>query len=171
MHTRPKSRSRQYQVASTDIVHLPVQLLGCRGNVSKFSIRETVTIEAGVRTIWEFVGSPHRLSTWRCPPPTVEIEFEGARGGHFEERYEDGERRYDLAGVVEVYAPPERLIVRRDTEDEFGAQDTIAISLTATGARTRVTIDQSFSRLPATRRKAAIEFFAPGWRDSSSVLR
>lgn len=134
-------------------------------------IRLDVAIDAPVDRVWGLVATPANTGRWYCAGEPVEIAFEPAPGGDFEERYRGEHPHDDLTGTVVAYTPPERLAVRRDTDGRFGPSDLIDITLREDAGRTTVVLEHTFTALPDGREREARAFYEPGWRAALERLR
>ena len=137
--------------------------------MSDWSIRAERRVAARPEVVWRCVSTPRLLSRWWCPPPTVRIDLDPAKGA-FRERYDDGETRYEVVGSVVVYEPPSRLTVHRETPASAAPADRVAITVTPTAEATHVLLEHSFEGLPVDRRDEMADFYAEGWEQALSGL-
>lgn len=141
------------------------------GGEDGWCIQQAVIVDAAPEAVWQWIGTPARLSRWWCPLPTVRIRFEPTEDGHYQESYDDGDDRYDLTGTVIDYTPKERLTIERETSGRFGPTDRVSLSLSSTANGTRVVLVHTFKDLPATRQNDAETFFAEPWSESLLQLQ
>ena len=137
---------------------------------TQLRIHHEVVIDAPGR-VWACVSDPDIVSTWWCPPPTVEVAFEAHEGGHFEERYDDGDFRYSLTGTVTTFVPEECLVITRETSGRFGGSDRIRVSLDHETPPVIVVLDHEFLELGEARWDEARAYYEAPWLDSLARLK
>jgi uncharacterized protein YndB with AHSA1/START domain len=142
------------------------------GDMGEWSIRQELSIESPIDTVWAYIGLPGQYQRWCAPgAPECVITFDPLPGGAYREQYIDVDLHYDLDGTVIAFVPLQRMAFRRRTGGSLAPADLIDITLTPHGDRTMVTVDHSFEELPANRRQDAEVCYAAGWGEALRVLR